>query len=176
MAALAVGKASPAEVFGTVLRESMAVLECSRGWLFRYEPDGAIAVLASVNCPPLPIGSRWPLDGPSIAAKLRETGLPAHLDDHSVLEGSIARRLRELGVRSTCGVPIVVDGGMWGGLAVSSEGGDPFPATAPDRLGEFIELVAGVISSAASQDRLARLADHRTSLSRIATLVAEESP
>ena len=176
MAALAVGKVPRSELFGAVLRETMAVLECPSGWLFRYEPDAAIAVLASVGCPPFPAGSRWALDGPSIATTIRETGLPARLDDHSVLEGAIAQRVRDLGGRSMCGVPILVDGGIWGGIVVSPEGRELLPANAPDRLGAFTELVAGVISSAVSQDRLARLADHRTSLSRIATLVAEESP
>ena len=117
---------------------------------------------------------RW--TAPSMAATIRDTGQPARLDDHSGLGGTIARRVRDLGVRSMCGVPILVDGGIWGGIGVSSEGDELLPVEATDRLAAFTELVAGVISSAATRDRLARLADHRTSLSRIATLAAEESP
>jgi signal transduction histidine kinase len=176
IAALAGARAPASELFGAVLREVMVVLGLPRGWLYRYEPGPAICILASENYPPFPAGSRWPLDGPSTAARIRDTGQPARLDDHSGLEGTIARRVRDLGLRSMCGVPIVVDGGVWGGIGVGPEGEEPLPAETTDRLTAFTELVAGVIASAASQDRLARLADHRTSLSRIATLVAEESP
>ncbi|MDA0159859.1 GAF domain-containing protein [Solirubrobacter ginsenosidimutans] len=176
IAALATAKAPAADLFGAVVREITTVLELPRGWLFRYEPVAEISVLASVNFPPFSAGSRWPLDGPSMAATILEIGRPVRVDDHSGLESTIARRVRELGVLSMCGVPIRVDGGIWGGIGVSPQGGELLPVRAPDRLAAFTELVAGVISGAASQDRLARLADHRTSLSRIATLVAEELP
>jgi signal transduction histidine kinase len=176
IAALMAAGAPAHELFGVVLREIMDVLALSRGWLFRYEAGPAMSVLASVNYPPFPVGSRWPLDGPSVAATIRDTGRPARLDDYSGLGGTIAGRVREVGVRSVCGVPIFVDGGIWGGIGVSPEDNQLLPTDTTERLAAFTELVAWVISSAATRDRLATLADHQTSLRRVATLVAEEAP
>ena len=42
-----------------------------------------------------PVGSRWPLDGPSVARQIRETGRPARIDDYSALPGAIAGFYRE---------------------------------------------------------------------------------
>jgi signal transduction histidine kinase len=176
IAALVAAGAPGRELFGAVAREIMDVLALSRCWLFRYEASPAISVLASVNYPPLPVGTRWPLDGPSVAAAIRDTGRPARLDDYSGLDGTIASRVRETGVRSVCGVPIFVDGGIWGGIGVGAEDDRLLPADTTERLAAFTELVAGVIASAASRDHRSRLADHQTSLRRVATLVAEDAP
>jgi GAF domain-containing protein len=176
IAGLVAAGASTPELFDAVVREVLEVLAVSRGWLWRYEAGPAMTILASVNYPPFPVGSRWPLDGPSVAATIRDTGRPARLDDYSGLSGTIAGRVREVGVRSVCGVPILVDGAIWGGIGASPEDDGVLPAETGDRLTAFMELVAGVISSAASRDRLARLADHQTSLRRVATLVADETP
>src|SRR5260370_967495 len=54
--------------------------------LLRYEPDGAATVLASVNAPGFPVGSRCPVDGFDLAARVFETGRPARIDDDSELE------------------------------------------------------------------------------------------
>jgi signal transduction histidine kinase len=176
VAALAAAGAPTAELFDAVLREILDVLDVPRGWLVRYEAGPAVAVLAAVNAPGFPRGSRWPLDGPSVMATVLETGSPARMDDYSGLGGTIARRMRELGVRSVCGVPILVDGAIWGELGVSADDDRLLPQDTTARLTIFTELVAGVVSSAASRERLARLADHQTSLRRVATLVAEDAP
>src|SRR3954452_736246 len=82
IAALAAAKAPMSQLFDAVVREVTAVLELPRGWLFSYEPFSVISVLASLSYPPFPVGSRWPLDGPSAAATIRDTRQPALLDDH----------------------------------------------------------------------------------------------
>ena len=74
-----------------------------------------MSVLASVNSPPFPVGSRWPLDGTSVAATIRDTGRPARLD-------------------AACGVPIFVDGGIWGGIGTSPEDDRPLPPDTTERL------------------------------------------
>ena len=58
IAALVAAGAPAHELFGAVVREIMDVLALSRGWLFRYEAGPAMSVLASVNYPPFPVGSR----------------------------------------------------------------------------------------------------------------------
>src|SRR4051812_36171728 len=84
------------ELFDAVVREITDVLALSRGWLFRYEAGPAMSVLAPVNHPRFPLGSHWPQDATSVAARIRDTGRPAAL-------------------AAVCGVPIFVDGGVWAG-------------------------------------------------------------
>src|SRR5262245_33519379 len=110
IAALAAARAPTPELYDAVVREIMAVLGLPRGWLFRYEPVAEMSVLASVNLPLFPVGGRWPLDGPSVAASIRETGQPARIDEYAGLDSTIAQRVRDLGISSMCGVPIRVDG------------------------------------------------------------------
>jgi len=69
--ALVAAGAPAGELFDAVVREIVDVLGLSRGWLFRYEAGPAMSVLASVNYPPFPVGSRWPLDGTSLDALAR---------------------------------------------------------------------------------------------------------
>jgi GAF domain-containing protein len=132
IAALVAAGVPARELFGAVLREIIDVLALSRGWLFRYEAGPAMSVLASVNYPPFPVGSRWPLDGTRVAATILDTGRPARLDDYSGPAGTIAKRVREAGVRSVCGVPILVDGGIWGGIGASPEDNRLLPRIRPN--------------------------------------------
>jgi hypothetical protein len=64
--------ATAAELFTAVVEEVVAVLDVPAGWLFRYEPDRSVSVLASLNGPGFPVGSRWQLDGPSLSATILE--------------------------------------------------------------------------------------------------------
>jgi GAF domain-containing protein len=83
VATLVAEGATAAELFTAVVEEVVAVLNVPAGWLFRYEPDRSISVLASSNDPGFPVGSRWQLDGPSLSATILETGQPARIDDYS---------------------------------------------------------------------------------------------
>ena len=132
-----------------------------------------MTVLASTIVPGFPTGSRWLLDGVSGAASILETGRSARADDYSGVEGTIAAAFRSGGFRSTVGVPIVVDGAVWGQLCIAATTAEPSRADAEDRMRDFTELVAIAISNAESRDRLRRLAEQQTSLRRVATLVAE---
>jgi hypothetical protein len=68
VATLVADGATAAELFTAVVGEVVAVLDVPAGWLFRYEPDSSASVLASLNDPGFPVGSRWQLDGPSLSA------------------------------------------------------------------------------------------------------------
>jgi signal transduction histidine kinase len=173
VAALAAHTAPAADLFSAVVREVVDVLHVPRGWLFRYEPDGAITVLASLNDTGFPVGARVPLDGPSVAATILQTGRPARMDSYEHVDGSMATRARDSGVRSSFGVPIVVNGAVWGLIGVGPTDEHPLPPDTEARLHGFTELVASAISSIETRDLLHRLADRQASLRRIATLVAE---
>jgi signal transduction histidine kinase len=159
--------------------------------LVRFEPGRTSVVLASFNEPSFPVGSRWAHDGHSLNSIILETGAPARIDDYSEVPGAIAAAARSSGMQSGIGAPIVVDGKVWGMIAVgrrqhrevlpdyagtytsrmmfsteSSEGIE-------SRLAAFTELVATAISRAQAQDQLHQLATEQAALRRVATLVAE---
>ena len=146
--------------------------------VWRYESDGTGTVVGAWSEPPhrFQAGSRWPLDDTAIIARVRETGRPARIDDFADVPGTIAEAVRETGIRSAAGAPIVVDGDLWGAMAAGATEGEPLPDHIEDRLAEFTELVATAISNSASREELARLADEQAALRRVATLVARGRP
>ena len=176
VATLVAEGATAAELFIAVVEEVVAVLHVPAGWLFRYEPDRSVSVLASLNDPGFPIGSRWQLDGPSLAATILETGQPARIDDYSQLEGTIAAAAQESGYGSAFGVPITVDGVVWGLICVGTTEREPLPADMDARLRDFTGLVATAISKAQADGDLARLVRQQAALTRVATIVAEGVP
>src|SRR5262245_26551943 len=161
------------EVFEAVVREAAGVVGVATAMLGRYESDRAVAVLASLDEPTFVPGSRWPLDGPSVAATVLDSARPARVDDYTDLWGSIAVGVRASGLRSTVGVPITVGGKVWGVLTVATSSERPLVEGIEARLEEFTELIASAIANAEAHDSLRRLADEQAALRRVATLVAE---
>jgi signal transduction histidine kinase len=176
IATLAAEGARAGDLFAAVVEEVARVVDVPRAWLFRYEPDRSMTVLASLDNPSFPVGARVPLDGQSVSARVLDSGRPARIDSYRELPGEIARRARDSGVQSALGVPIVVDGAIWGTLGVSPTDERPLPPDTEDRLLGFTQLVASAISSAETADRLHRLAERQASLRRVATLVAAGAP
>jgi signal transduction histidine kinase len=92
-------------------------------------------------------------------------------DDWTGIAGPIAAFIRdELGVRSTVGTPIVVEGRIWGVLTVHSR--QALPQDSESRMAHFSDLVATAIGNAEARGEVARLANEQAALRRIATLVA----
>jgi GAF domain-containing protein len=87
------------------------------------------------------------LEGVTATALVFRTGRPSRIDDFTTATGSFAASLRELGVHSAVGTPIVVDGRLWGALGTASLRPDPIPADTEVRMGQFTELVATAISN-----------------------------
>jgi GAF domain-containing protein len=164
---------SSGRLYSAVLEEVLHVLDLPAAWLVRYEPDEMITVLGSINDPAFPPGSRWPLDGESLSASLLETGHPVRVDDYTGLEGTIADQTRASGFLSAIGVPITVDGEVWGSICVGTTDPGPLPADTEARLADFTDLMATAISNAESRDRVRSLAEEQAALTRVATLVAE---
>jgi signal transduction histidine kinase len=67
----------------------------------------------------------------------------------------MATLLRDVGIRSSVGSPILVDGRLWGALAVHTRRPHPFPADTESRLENFTELVATAISNIEARAALA---------------------
>jgi signal transduction histidine kinase len=94
------------------------------------------------------------------------TRRPARVDDWSDVPGPIAAFVRAAGVSSSVGSPILVDGRLWGAVAVHTTRPEPLPPDTESRLENFTELVATAISNtqaradlAASRARLVAAAD-----------------
>jgi GAF domain-containing protein len=176
VATLVAEGATASELFTAVVEEVVAVLDVPAGWLCRYEPDRSVSVLASLNDPRFAVGSRWPLESPSLPATILETGQPARIDDYSQLGGTVEAMARGSGYGSALGVPITVDGVVWGLICVGTPEREPLPADTEPRLRDFTELVATAISKAQADDDLRRLVRRQAALTRVATIVAEGVP
>jgi signal transduction histidine kinase len=105
-----------------------------------------------------------------------QTGRPARMHDYKHASGHAAALVRELGVRSSVGAPIVVDGRLWGVMIAATKGARPLPLDAESRIAAFTELVATAISNSESQTQVGRLVDEQAALRRVATLVAQGVP
>jgi PucR C-terminal helix-turn-helix domain/GAF domain/GGDEF-like domain len=145
LAALVAGGVEPSEVFDAVVKEMRRCLLTERAALWRYEPSGEITLLAADHRSPAPVkwpvGTRTPIDGNTLAAMVERTGRPARMDSYENVAGSVAARVREVGVQAAVGVPVIVDGRVWGIAAVGSVEPGPMPADTEVRISGFAELI-----------------------------------
>jgi signal transduction histidine kinase len=143
-----------AEVFEAVTREVGLQCDADLARMERFESDRAVTALAAWNRSGdarLAVGTRFALEGTSIAAQVYETGRPARVDSFVGATGPIAREAQALGIRSSVGCPIVVGGRTWGVIAASTRREAPFPANTESQIADFTELVATAVSNAAAQ-------------------------
>jgi sugar diacid utilization regulator len=113
--------------------------------LWRFETDGEITKVAAADPEALarwPVGTRTPVEDNTIASLVLRTGRPARIDSYDNVAGPIAARVREVGVRAAVGVPIIVDGRVWGLAAVGSLQPGPTPADTEVHISRFAELIA----------------------------------
>src|SRR6202171_1740026 len=111
------------------------------------------------------------LGGKNLNTIVFETGRSARIDSYADASGPVGVAVREGGVRSAAGTPIVVEGRLWGMMAAGSPGEEPLPADTEARLADFTELLATAIANAESRAGLARLAEEQAALPRGATPV-----
>jgi signal transduction histidine kinase len=101
------------------------------------------------------------------------TGRPARVEDYAEVPGPLGDVARQEGARSGTAGPIVVDGRLWGAMAVGSTARMLEPGT-EDRVARFAELVSTAISNIEARAKVERLAAEQSALRRVATLVARE--
>ena len=89
-----------------------------------------------------------------MTATVFETGRPGRIDDFAEAWGPTAETVRGWGIRSAVGVPIGVEGQLWGALMVGSLA-EPLPTDTEHRLSGFAELVATALANAAARAALA---------------------
>jgi PAS domain S-box-containing protein len=118
----------PAQIFTAVAREVRELFDAASAAVVRSEPDGSIAVLGSA--PDASVASRE-----DIVTAVRGAGRAAYAG------GAV-------------GAPIVVEGRLWGVVA-ASQGTEPLPPGAEERLARFTDLVATAIANAESRAEVA---------------------
>jgi GAF domain-containing protein len=155
VATLVAEGATPHRVFDAVRHEVARMFNAPLSVLLRYDVNGTATVLATADGYLGPIGKSWPVDGDSSAiAQVCRTGLPARADYARPAQGPIAAAARAEGARSAVGVPVVVDGTLWGVMAVGSRETEPLPADFEGRLAKFTELLATAIANAEGRAEL----------------------
>jgi signal transduction histidine kinase len=147
---------SPTEIFAAVADEVANALGVGNATLVRYlEVDvGEIVGAHDEGANRLPVGARLTLDGDNVAAMVQRTGATAKMDSHEQAAGPAARLIRDLGLVSGVGAPIVVDGRLWGAAIVGFSRPEPPPPETQERLTEFAELVATAIANAEARGEL----------------------
>jgi PAS domain S-box-containing protein len=118
----------PAEIFAAVAREVRGLFEASSARVLRFEAGGTIALLGAA-----PDGSGAADE--NLAAAVAGAGGAARTDD-------------------AVGAPIVVEDRLWGVVA-ATEGTEPLPPGAEERLARFTDLVATAIANAESRAEVA---------------------
>jgi signal transduction histidine kinase len=139
------------ELFEAVTREVGLLSGADLARMERFEPDHTVTAVAAWSRGGegrLAVGTRFALEGASIAAEVYETGGPARVDTFHGTSGPISQEARALGIRSSIGCPIVVGGRTWGVIAASSRREVPFPPHTESRIADFTELVATAVANA----------------------------
>jgi signal transduction histidine kinase len=180
VAVLVARAARPEEVFTAVAEEAGRLLESDLTIMGRFDPDGAVTVVAvwssTGGAVPTPVGTQTSLGGRNVTSLVFQTGRPARLDGYSDASGPIAGVARGVGVRASVGVPISVEGRLWGTLLTVFRRDDPLPADTEARLAGFTELVATAIANTQARLELRAFAEEQAALRRVATLVARGAP
>ena len=113
LATLVAHDVEPLEVFGAVVDEMLRCVPADTAALWRFESDREITLVAAAGDPEAqarwPVGTRTPVEGNTLAALVQRSGRPARIDSYDNVAGSIAARVRGVGVRAAVGVPIIVD-------------------------------------------------------------------
>jgi signal transduction histidine kinase len=146
----------PEEVFAAVTEEVVRLLPVDFAHMGRYEPDAVVTVLAASGSTAehFPVGRGWSLGGKNVATIVFETGRPGRLDDYGNAFGVLGVTGRELGMRSSAGTPIIVEGKVWGVVVAGSTARQSLPADIEGRLGSFTELVATAVANAETRAAL----------------------
>jgi signal transduction histidine kinase len=156
VATLAADGASPTAVFDAVAAAMERLLDADRVALGRYEAGAEVTIVAhrGMEAWRLPAGSRVSHGGEGVASLVRRTERPARVEELELADDASAQAARVLGVGPVVGAPIVVDGRLWGCIAVSWHGREPPPPDTEQRMAQFAELLETAIANADSHDQL----------------------
>ncbi|MCJ0904296.1 PAS domain S-box protein [Rhodococcus sp. ARC_M6] len=157
VATLVARGANQSEVFASVAEELSRILSGHSTALCRFGSDGGATLVANRTEPGLgwtPVGTRLSLEGENVASRVFQSGRAARMDSYDNATGSTAALIRDVGLRSVVGVPIVVEGHLWGAAFVGSTRSEPLPPDTESRIADFTDLVATAIANAQTHAQL----------------------
>ena len=173
VATLVAGGTEPDRLFDAVADEVRQLLGAERSGIVRFENDGAV-VTVGAHGGLYPAGTRSELDPRFVVAAVRETGRAARFDTDDPAAAEMPEVVRKTGARSFVASPIVVEGKLWGAIAVASR--RSLPQETGARLADFTDLVATAVANTQAREQLRALADEQAALRRVATRVAQGAP
>jgi signal transduction histidine kinase len=142
----------PDLVFAAVAEEVATLIGTDNTAIVRFEPDGEATMMGGYASVHSRSGSRGRLDPRSAMASVRATGHAARRDVDDARWASRPETTSE-GPGSAVAGPIVVEGRVWGAIAVGSRR-ERLPQDTEQRLADFTELAATAIANAASRNEL----------------------
>ena len=157
VATLVAQGASADDVLTAVAREIGQLLPADHTLIGRYDAAGTESATVgswSRDGDSAGIPTTLGVGGRNVTALVWQTKLPARLDPDESASGPVVPYHRALGVRSSIGVPINVEGHLWGVMIVVSTSEEPMPDDTETRLGRFTELVSTAIANAEAQAAL----------------------
>jgi PAS domain S-box-containing protein len=145
-----------ASVFDTVCVETAELIGATSVNLVRFTPDGFNLTMSgwSLRDTHVPTETRLPISLDTINGLIQQTVAPARWDSYAEGSSELATMIRERGIRSEIGAPVIVEGRLWGALIAGTDGDELLPAGAELRLASFAELVATAISNATTRSEL----------------------
>jgi signal transduction histidine kinase len=146
----------PAELFSAVSDEVGRLVGTDSATVIKYDDDGeGISYVGSASkvSAAFPVGVHWKFQEGMASFEVFRTGRSARSgSDLITVEGPIGDIHRRMGIISAVASPIVVEGRLWGAMAV--HGQESLPPETDERLGRFTELVATAIANAESRREL----------------------
>ena len=146
----------PVQIFSAVSDE-VTRLFGAQAVILRFSRDGPAVVFVGVpKSLDIPVGTRWEFRAGMASAEVYRTGGSARVDamDWSSASGPVAEVARRLGIVSSAGSPIVVEGRLWGAMNVASTD-ELLPFGMEGRLEKFTGLLGTAIANAESRSELA---------------------
>jgi signal transduction histidine kinase len=148
IAMLVADGAAPETVFDAVTKEALRRFGFGTARMIRFELDGTATILANegTSGPHVKVGQaseNFPPAG--LTATIRRTAAPARIDDYRAVPGG-EPYLRE-GLRCSVGIPINVNGRLWGMIAVGCAHSPMAPDTEQHMM-EFTDLLSTAIATA----------------------------
>ena len=164
----------PPAVLAAVAQEAGQLLAADLVLIGRYGEGPAVTAVVGWRRDgrTVPLVEDLRLGGRNVMSMVFSHGGPARIEAYAEASGEVARWSQAAGIGSAVGVPITVEGRLWGVVVIGHEHERPWPPDTESRLANFTDLAATAIANVAAQEQLRNVADEQAALRRVATLVA----